>query len=85
MLFKHRSVQLVVGESGLAELIRDLHWSQGPFGLASGIDIRVFAQSRGTFLVKLYPDQVKILTDKLPRVTLETQYGPREGEETLDD
>lgn len=84
-MFNRRSVQLVVGESGLAELIRDLHWSEGPLGYAAGIDIRVFAQSRGTFLVKLYPDQAKTLTDKLPRVTLESQYGPREGEETLDD
>lgn len=85
-MFKRKpSVDIVVGESGLAQLVRDLHWSMGLYGFANGTAIRVFAQSRGTFLVKLHPDQVKDLTDRIPRLTLESQYGPREGEETLDD
>lgn len=85
MFNRRPAVDIVVGESGLAQLVRDLHGCQGLYGYANGIGIRVFAQSRGTFLVKLYPDQVKSLTARIPRVTLETQYGPREGEENLDD
>lgn len=84
---KREPVEVVVGESGLAQLVRDLHWS-GELGMVSGIHgptLTIFAQSRGTFLVRLPPWQADILVDRLPRIALHSVYGPKEGEELSED
>lgn len=67
--------EIVCDEEGLGRLIQELCWDGSLVTMATGIYVNVFAQSRGTFLVKLDKGQTRYLSGKLPNWSLQDRYG----------
>jgi hypothetical protein len=69
--------EVVVDEPGLARLVRSLHWNNpGIVGAARGVGLTIFAQSRGTFLVRLTRRQESILREAMRSYEFDDVFGP---------
>ncbi len=78
-MFKRRpTARIVTDAAGLGKLVQDLHWgNEGLSAAARGVDVRVYAQSRGTFLVTLDANQTEILRRRVRSYEFSDVYGPR--------
>lgn len=69
-------MSLVVSPTGLVELVRTLHRETDRLSeLTNGVKVRVFAQSRGHFVVYLTHDQAYTLNKYVPRANIESWFG----------
>ena len=70
--------EVVVDAEGLARLVQSLHWNKsGIVGLARGVDLTIYAQSSGNFLVRLTRNQESILREAVTRYEFDDVFGPR--------